>query len=219
MSTNWSHVDTPQHVTDEASRYATEDAADTDMDADFRSKSRKGPLRVRFSFDDGDVRSRNSVLNHDVDNRAYSADPRAKKVGFDSNGQPYIPAADGDRTDVLPSPSPAGYGSRQQPDRDVFNQSSADCFHPSRQNDGGEVSVRRELRLNPESLYPRLDRFPRKRSEQSTTQLAWERQQAKPRNSESLSSLPQSVEDDVSTTTSGSYSIDFDDVLNASLEC
>lgn len=236
VSTNWSHVtDAPQFVTDESSRYATEDALDTDASSsspagDFRSKTRKGPLRVRFSFDGGDIRSQGcgSVFNHGADNGAYTAEPRAQNLGFDANGQPCVLGVPGDGSGGLPSASsssssgPPAYGSlhHHQAGSELFHQSSANGFRHSRQSEGSDVNFPGGLRLHPESLYPRLDRFPRKRASEGSNPLpAWERQQTKSRNSESLSSLPQSVEDDVSTTTSGSYSIDFDDVLNASLEC
>ena len=104
---------------------------------------------------------------------------------------------------------------------ELFHQSSANGFRHSRQSEGSDVNFPGGLRLHPgKPLPPDLTAFQGNGRARARTPLpAWERQQTKSRNSESLSSLPQSVEDDVSTTTSGSYSIDFDDVLNASLEC
>ncbi|XP_070197374.1 protocadherin gamma-B5-like [Littorina saxatilis] len=226
VSTNWLHFDQQNYVTDESLRYVTEDAFDTDTSCspagDFRAKARKGPLRVRFSFDNGDARSQNSLVPHGSDNRGFSPDEvrehdfmTGKNVGFDSNEQPYI-SSQNRREESLSKAASYPNGQKQSV-LDYYNPHSKD-FRFRDENTENGVNHHKEMRLNPESMYPRHERFPRKQGTQSSLP-GWDRQQGKTRNSESLTSLPQSVDDDVSTTTSGSYSIDFEDALNVSLEC
>lgn len=84
------------------------------------------------------------------------------------------------------------------------------------------LNSRQEVLLNPDKSYPRYS-FPEGRDKYShglPQNVGFQKSAFRTDKSfDSLSSLPHSVDDDDSTTTSGSYSIDFDDVMSASMEC
>ncbi|KAL8613463.1 hypothetical protein ACOMHN_007506 [Nucella lapillus] len=237
ISTNWALADLPHDVTEEEStrRTAVQETEVGEMDelsflgGDFRSRSRKGPLHVTFSLQEGRPGSRASALSGGgVDHESYpSPDSQHLEMTASTGPRHHLDRGHGAQAGSQGMPGHfrdlnPRYGN-QNFSRGTPSERQGERYYRggagSGNGDGGP-----DLRLKPETLYPRVDRFPRKERTLpgggSSSSSGWERQYPGcTRTSESLSSLVHSVEDDGSTTTSGSYSIQSEDAANVSLEC
>ena len=238
---------------DVTARYITEDAPQpryVSVDALNSSKRGTKGLKVRFSFDNGsESQSQNSIYGQSPKLSSFGPQNGVGLSSFQGSEGPnssstpvtesppqgrqftkYPPFTAGQQPSQTQAPTPhprlqpinSTYGANPASTSSTFPTSASGSSFPPPPKQG----QRREVHLDPDSLYPtrQSEHFPRKHLNmqgKNYPHRSWDARdvRGKGRNNESLSSLPQSVDDDGSTTTSGSYSIDFEDVANTSLEC
>lgn len=215
VSTNWTNLEMPRYFMDsDTSRYTTDEAFESDTNhssspaSDFRNRARKEPRKVRFSFDGASDKSlAPDALRGATGDFTYPL-PVQEKHSDNRLGYGQSKLFPSFQDDSEPSRM---YQNRSYPSTNIPQSHSTNYNHRPPQDTRSKSPL--DLPLHPAGLYQHQQRY------SPSKNLQFPKQRSRSRNSDSLSSLPHSVDDDESTTTSGSYSIDVDDVMNASLEC